>query len=286
MTVAIKQWRVVANGVDFALLEAGDGPLVLCLHGFPDNAHGFEAMLGALAGAGFHAVAPFMRGYWPTSIPVEGCYAIADLTDDVLALIDALGGGPAVVIGHDWGALAAMGAAIECPDRVHRLVLIAANHPATNLGHDAQYLKGIWHVFLFQMPGAAEIFIQNDFQFAIDWMRDSSPNWVLPDAYVETVKRTLRRNGVAEAVIAYYRDSVLFSDNPRERRLSLSPVTVPTLALHGTADRPRRLACFEAMNPHFSGGLKRHVVDGTGHFMHLEVPDVVNALVVDYLIHS
>ena len=103
MTVAIKQWRVVANGVDFALLEAGDGPLVLCLHGFPDNAHGFEAMLGALAGAGFHAVAPFMRGYWPTSIPVEGCYAIADLTDDVLALIDALGGGPAVVIGTRLG---------------------------------------------------------------------------------------------------------------------------------------------------------------------------------------
>ncbi len=286
MTVAIRQRRVGANGVDFALLEAGDGPLALCLHGFPDNAHGFEAMLGTLACAGFHAVAPFMRGYWPTSIPAEGRYATADLTDDALALIDALGEGPAVVIGHDWGALAALGAAIEHPDRVRRLVLIAANHPASNLGHDPQYLKGIWHVFFFQMAGAAEVFIQNDFQFAIDWMRDSSPNWTLPDAYVETVKRTLRRRGVAEAVIAYYRDAIRFAEDPRERHLSVTPVSVPTLALHGTADRPRRLACFEAMDPYFTGGLTKHVVDGTGHFMHLEAPDAVNALVVEFLIRN
>ena len=283
MTVDISERRVEANGIDFALLEAGDGPLALCLHGFPDNAHGFDAMLGALAGAGFHAVAPFMRGYWPTSVPVEGRYATADLTDDVLALIDALGDGPAVVIGHDWGALAAMGAAMERPDRVHRLVLIAANHPAANLGHDPQYLKGIWHVFFFQMTGAAETFIRNDFQFAIDWMRDSSPNWELPDAYVETVKRTLRPAGVADAVIAYYRDSVRFADDPREQRLSLSPIAVPTLALHGTADRPRRLACFDRMDPYFTGGLTKHVLKETGHFMHLEAPEAVNALVVDYL---
>ncbi len=286
MTVAITERRVEANGVDFALLEAGDGPLALCLHGFPDNAHGFDAMLGALARAGFHAVAPFMRGYWPTSIPVEGRYATADLTDDVLALIDALGDGPAVVIGHDWGALAAMGAAMERPDRVRRLVLIAANHPAANLGHDALYLKGIWHVFFFQMAGAREVFIRNDFQFAIDWMRDSSPNWALLDAYVETVKRTLRHRGVAEAVIAYYRDSVRFADDPRERRLSLSPITVPTLAFHGTADRPRRLDCFEAMDPYFTGGLTKHVLEGTGHFMHLETPEAVNSLVVDYLMRG
>src|ERR1700704_5760029 len=101
-----------ANGVEFAVLEAGSGPLALCLHGFPDSAHTWRYLLPALAGAGFHAVAPFMRGYAPTGIPADGCFQLGALIADATALHDALGGdGQAVLIGSDWGAETAYGAA-------------------------------------------------------------------------------------------------------------------------------------------------------------------------------
>src|SRR5512136_420172 len=101
-----RRGTVRANGVRFATLEAGDGPLVLCLHGFPDHARSFRHQLPVLAAAGYRAVAPFMRGYAPTESPPEGSYHTAALAEDVLALIDALGYSQAYVFGHDWGALA------------------------------------------------------------------------------------------------------------------------------------------------------------------------------------
>src|SRR5437762_4904132 len=101
------QGTVRAGGVEFAYLEQGDGPLVLLLHGFPDNALTWDRVASALAGAGYRTVAPFMRGYPPTELPSDGRYDAAALADDVAELIDELGdGGPAFVVGHDWGAFA------------------------------------------------------------------------------------------------------------------------------------------------------------------------------------
>src|SRR6202165_5249528 len=118
--------RVVrASGIDFHLLEMGTGPLVLCLHGFPDTAHSFRHQMPALAAAGFHAVAPFMRGYSPSEPASDGRYDSAALSEDALALIDALGYKDAIVFGHDWGAVAAYGAAAAAPDRVSKLVTAA-----------------------------------------------------------------------------------------------------------------------------------------------------------------
>src|SRR6187402_33838 len=87
--------RVEANGVDFAYLHTGpdDGPLALCLHGFPDSAHTWRHLLPALASAGYHAVAPFMRGYAPTAVPADGRYQTGALATDAIALHEALGGG-------------------------------------------------------------------------------------------------------------------------------------------------------------------------------------------------
>src|SRR5205807_3317041 len=114
-----KTGSVRANGIQFHYLEAGSGPLVLCLHGFPDHARSFRFQLPALAKAGFRAVAPYLRGYAPTDVPEAGPYQSAALAKDAVALIDALSPKePAFVFGHDWGALAAYGAAILAPNRV------------------------------------------------------------------------------------------------------------------------------------------------------------------------
>ena len=116
--MALEEGRVTANGVDFAYLACGSGPLALCLHGFPDSAHTWRHLLPMLAEAGFRAVAPFMRGYAPSSVPPDGRYQTGVLAADALALHDALGAEQqAVIIGHDWGAVATFyghGAADGC----------------------------------------------------------------------------------------------------------------------------------------------------------------------------
>ncbi|HEY8086236.1 MAG TPA: alpha/beta fold hydrolase, partial [Polyangiaceae bacterium] len=120
-----------ANGVRFAYLEEGQGPLVLLVHGFPDTAHGWDAVRPAIAAAGYRVVSPFTRGYAPSAIPADGAYDTETLGRDVLALIDAFGENRAIVVGHDWGASAAYAAATLAPDRVSLLVTVAIPHPAS-----------------------------------------------------------------------------------------------------------------------------------------------------------
>src|SRR5262249_20111840 len=163
--------QVKANGVTFHYLEMGRGPLVLCLHGFPDNALTYTALLPVLAQAGFRAVAPFMRGYAPTSPAPDGRYQSVLLAQDAVALIDALGAERAYLVGHDWGASATYGAAALAPERVTRIVTIGAAHPAAVRGDLAtryERHKGIWHAYFFQMPAAESVVAANDFAFIED----------------------------------------------------------------------------------------------------------------------
>jgi pimeloyl-ACP methyl ester carboxylesterase len=119
--MTITEGRTTANGLEFAYLEAGAGPLALCLHGFPDSAWTWRHLLPALADAGFHAVAPFLRGYAPTAVPADGRYQTAVLALDAIGLHAALGGDDrAVLIGHDWGAIATYVAANHEPERWRR----------------------------------------------------------------------------------------------------------------------------------------------------------------------
>ena len=111
-----KTGSVRANGLTFHYLEAGQGPLVLCLHGFPDHARSFRSQLPALATAGFRAVAPYLRGYAPSDVPANGPYQSAALAQDAArSSRHCRRSEPAFVFGHDWGALAAYGAAQLAP---------------------------------------------------------------------------------------------------------------------------------------------------------------------------
>src|ERR1700685_2015809 len=105
MTSRLRARTVTANGVEFGVLGGSRRALALCFHGFPDTAHTWRYLLPALAGAGFHAVAPFMRGYAPTGIPADGCFGLGALVADAVRLHDVLNGDDrAVLIGRDWGA--------------------------------------------------------------------------------------------------------------------------------------------------------------------------------------
>ena len=285
-----KTGSVRANGLDFHYLEMGEGPLALCLHGFPDHAYSFRHLLPELAGAGFRAVAPFMRGYAPTSAPEDGRYNAVLLSRDVLALVDALGDGQAYLIGNDWGAGAVTGAAVLAPQKVNKLVIIASGRVDQELAKDYYYLKGTWHFYFFQMPFAEQTVAHNDYAFVEQWWRDAAPEWDIPAYALESIRETFRKPGVVEAALGYYRarfnpalqDSSLRED---EDRVNAGPVTVPTLALHGTSDRPKRLESFEseAMDRYFTGGLEKVIIPGTGHFMHQEKPEEVNPRIIDFL---
>ena len=278
---------IKANGVMFRYLEAGEGPLVLCLHGFPDNAYTFCRMMSDLADAGFRVVAPFMRGYAPTEVPSDGRYQSAVLGMDVLALIQALGAERAALVGHDWGAEAALGAAALEPTRVTKLVTLDDCHPGAADTKDFNYLRGVWHSYYFQHPDAEETVSHNDFAFLEDWWRNASPEWDIPPERIESVKETFRAPGVVKAALDYYRHSLNQSlQDPAlreaQKRVDTSPISVPTLAMNGTRDRPGRLEAFQATDSFFTGPLEKVVLQGAGHFTHLERPEEVNRRIVKF----
>lgn len=127
----VQRVEIAANGITFSALSTGptDGPLALCLHGFPDSAP-WRFLLPELAAAGSRAVAPWMRGYAPTDVLADDDYSVDALAADACTLHEALAGDEhAVLIGHDWGAFAAYAAAAFAPDRWRRLVTLTVPHP-------------------------------------------------------------------------------------------------------------------------------------------------------------
>src|SRR5262249_21210663 len=139
--------------VTFEALEDGAGPLVLCLHGFPDQARSFRHQMPALVAAGFHVVAPYMRGYAPTSAPADGRYDGMALGEDVVALLDALDVEHAVVFGHDWGAAATYFAALLAPRRLSKIITAAVPYGPQFFRafttSPAQICRS-WYMFFFQ----------------------------------------------------------------------------------------------------------------------------------------
>lgn len=287
----LKTGSVRANGIQFSTLEMGDGPLVLCLHGFPDHARSFRHQIPALAAAGFRAVAPYMRGYAPSEAASDGRYQSAVLAQDAIELIGALGSDSAYLFGHDWGAIAAYGAAILAPDKVKKLVTAAVPHGpavlAAFLG-DYDQLRRSWYMFFFQMPFAEAAVPANDFAFIEHLWQDWSPGWTCPAAEMEALKATFRQPGVFQAAIDYYRCTL----NPERQdpslgaiqaTLGMAPVLVPTLFLHGAQDGCMGAYLTAGMEPLFPAGLQQHILAGAGHFLHQEKPDEVNRLVLDFL---
>ena len=210
----LKTGSVQANGLNFHYLEMGDGPLALCLHGFPDHAYSFRHLLPDLAAAGFHAVAPFMRGYAPTEAPADGNYRSVTMARDAVALVDALGGGEAYLIGNDWGAGAVIGASVLAPEKVHKLVIIASGRVDEELAMDYWYLRGTWHFYFFQMPFAERAVAHNDYAYVEQWWRDASPEWDIPASALESIRETFRKPGVVEAALGYYR--ARFGQEPQD----------------------------------------------------------------------
>ncbi|MCA2189629.1 alpha/beta fold hydrolase [Nonomuraea cavernae] len=268
-----------ANGVEFAYLAVGEGPLALCLHGFPDTAHTWRHLMPALAERGYRAVAPFMRGYAPTEVPADGAYEGAALAADVAALREALGGDErAVVIGHDWGAFPVYATA----GRFRRAVAMAVPPSGTLFPAFLEYdqLKRSFYVFLFQ-TGLAETAVAMPGFLEKLWA-DWSPGY---DAGrdVEFVRRSIGEPANLAAALGYYR-AELGTTPPSGRYPEPSPTpTGPVLYLHGAQDGCLGPEVAKGAFDHLPEGSRAELVAEAGHFLHLERPDEVNRLILDWL---
>jgi pimeloyl-ACP methyl ester carboxylesterase len=290
----IEEGRLELGDMTIGYLACGEGPLALCLHGFPDSAHSWRPLMAALAGAGFRAVAPFLRGYAPTDIPGDGWYQTAALARDANAVHEALGAdGDAVVIGHDWGAPTAYGAANVAPDRWRAVVGMAVPPgPALAMSFldDLEQLKRSWYMFFFQSPLAELVVGADDLAFIDMIWRDWSPGFDGTEG-AERAKACMREDGRLAAALGYYRAAL--GDGPKDPALdeaqALTQVvpSQPMLYLHGVNDGcigidvARRAEEMHAAN---GGDNVRWVhVDGAGHFPQLERHDTVADTVVDWL---
>jgi pimeloyl-ACP methyl ester carboxylesterase len=283
--IDVRRPGVNANGIEFAFLEAGEGPLVLLLHGFPDDAWTWASQMQALAGGGYRAVAPFMRGYPPTQVPPDGRYDLEALAADVAGLVAALGEKSAYVVGNDWGGIATYAAMALHPAAIRRAVLVSVGHPATFPGtvlHPRQ-VHHIFHFWFFQAEELASAAVRaNDMAF-IDYLWEY---WSTPDhddrEHVSRVKRqTLAPEGALEAGLGYYPALLnLPATHPETAERILGQTSVPTLTIFGDADPVRELS--EGEHIHFSAGYRFELVGRAGHFVHRERPDEVNRLLLEW----
>lgn len=257
---------VNANGLRFAYLEEGKGPLVLLLHGFPDTAHTWDALRPRIAAKGYRAVSPFLRGYYPSGIP-EHDADLDTISRDAIALIEALGEKEAIVIGHDWGATAAYGAASLRPDRVKKLIVVGIPHPAA-LKPTPSKLWGVRHILLFKLPGAAARFAKDDFATLPGLCRRWSPTWSPAPSEFAAVRACFSHPESLNAAIGYYRALSFIPLSYMKQ-----PITVPTVVFAGTDDPVVEIADYRHAARMFTKGYGVEEVPG-GHFLHREHPEV------------
>ncbi len=296
----IRSGFVRANDIEFGILEAGAGPLALCLHGFPDSADTWRQLLPRLAGAGFRAVAPFTRGYAPTGIPADGAYQVGALVSDAVALLEALGAdGNAVLIGHDWGAETAYAAAAFASDRWRRIVTLGVPPAGLDaaLLSDYDQLKRFFYIFMFRdTPGLGEAAVAADGMSFIDRLwGDWSPGFD-PGEHLERVKDCLRNPANLAAALGYYRAVGLTEADQgkqnapapagrylKEEQAVGKPVPQPVLYLHGVDDGCIGADLARRAKSLLSPASRMIMVEGAGHFAHLERPGEVTGHILEWL---
>lgn len=278
----LKHEYIRVNGIRLHYVTAGQGPLLLMLHGFPEFWYSWRHQIPLLSPY-FTVVAPDLRGYNLSDKPNWG-YETDVLVRDVAELITALGHNDAVVLGHDWGGMLAWLLAIDHPARVRQLVAMNIPHPALFLqavrSNPRQLLRS-WYIAFFQLPGLPEALIRaNDFA-AVEWMlRGTAANKAaFSDEDIARYKEALRQPGALSAAIAYYRHLL----SPTNTARSSGLVAAPTLLIWGEQD--------VALGKELTYGTERLVpnlqtryIAEAGHWVQQEAPEAVNEALLAFLV--
>ncbi len=266
-------------------VEAGTGPLVLLLHGFPEFWYSWRHQIPALADAGFRVVAPDMRGYNLSDKP-QGVknYRVELLGRDVERLIMACEAEHAIVVGHDWGGAVAWMAAMRHPERVRQLAILNCPHPDRFLRGlwTPRQLRKSWYMFALQTPGPLGRAVQGGI-FA--WLRSNfRRDPVRPEAFtdedIERYAKAMARPGALTGSTNYYR--ALFRRTPAQTRAQLRKVEVPVLVIWGERDRylgPELAEPDRKWVPH----VRVERLPDASHWVQEDRPEKVNALLLEFL---
>jgi pimeloyl-ACP methyl ester carboxylesterase len=276
--------RVVVDtgGATLACDLAGEGPLVILAHGFPDCARSFRHQVPALVAAGFRVAVPTMRGYSPSTIARDGRYDGAALGGDLVALARHFSPGRRVrVVGHDWGAVAAYAAAALAPGAFSHLATVAVPHlRAAGLRFlSAAQLRRSWYIALFQLGRFAERRLAaDDFALVDRLWRRWSPGFHAPAGELAAVKAALR--GREHEVLAYYR-AIARVDRPLLRLLGRR-THVASIYVHGIDDGCVGVGLSDGVERAYDAPIAVHRIAG-GHFVHQENPEQFNRILVQFL---
>jgi pimeloyl-ACP methyl ester carboxylesterase len=272
-------------------------PVALCLHGFPDTAYGWRKFAPLLAESGWRVVAPFMRGYAPSSIPTDGSYHVGALMDDALRVREAAGGTDHdVVIGHDWGAIAATGLAAMPESPFIKAVIMSLPVSAGFRQHGRVVDRGrlarlllpqlvrSWYVFYFQLPFLA--YRSASWVLPLLWRR-WSPGYRGADEDLRHVDAAIGTPESWRAALGPYRATIRNTRPPMRyaelHRHWTSEPRLPSLYLHGRDD-----GCMTAAVTHWTprampDGSDVAIIEHAGHFLQLEEPERVAELVLSFI---
>jgi pimeloyl-ACP methyl ester carboxylesterase len=278
----VREGYAEIGDVSLHYVEAGNGPLVVLLHGFPEFWYGWRLQIAPLAAAGFRVVAPDMRGYNLSSRPKSvKAYDTKHLVDDIVGLVHERGAESALLVGHDWGGSVAWATAMHHPEVVDRLAILNAAHPrklSQGLHHPAQLRKS-WYFFFFDLPGLPESVVHaNNWHFFRHFLSDSRPPYTEEEMahYVEAWSQ----QGAATGMINYYRSSVRQSQKRAEAELQ--PIKAPTLVIWGQRDSYLGKDLAEPDHDDVPNLDRVERLDEASHWVHHDEAERVTQLLVDF----
>lgn len=265
----------------------GDGPAILLLHGWPDDIRGWREVAPRLHEAGYRTITPYLRGFGPTRFlsrdTLRDGRGVA-LAHDAIDLADGLGLETFAVAGHDWGARAAYTLAALFPERVTSVAGLAlAYQPRAGFRVPPfSQARRFWYQWLMALDQGAEQVRRDPIGFArIQWETWSPEGWFTEQEFAETAESFRNPDWVA-ITLHGYRSRWLPNeprdpryDAPQRRLERIETLEPPTLMIQGGADRCDEPASSEGLEGHFSGGYRRVVLEGVGHFPPREAPAVI-----------
>lgn len=288
MTESWQHQFTETNGIRLHYVTAGEGPLVVLLHGFPQFWYAWRHQIPALAKQ-FKVVAPDLRGYGESDKPPRvSDYRTGVLAADVAGLVRALGYDKAHVVGHDWGGGVAWVTALEHAGIVDRLAVLNCPHPlpfAKALRSNLRQLGRSWYMFFFQVPVIPELLFRASPQFMVKRMfQDMAVRKDTFDASdLREFRTALEKPGALTAAINYYRATFRNFGAVRELERSPRQISAPTLLIWAENDVALGKELTYGMEPLFSGSFRIHYVPNCSHWVNEEQPELVNRLLGDFL---
>jgi pimeloyl-ACP methyl ester carboxylesterase len=255
--------------------DTGEGIPVVLLHGWPDTGDLWAHQSRTLAGAGYRVIVPDLRGFGASGKPAAtSAYAAPMQVGDIVGILDALGIDRAHLVGHDWGAAIAWMTAAFAPQRVTSVTALSVGHPSSfgTAGWRQRQLS--WYMLLFQFPGVAEQWLSaDDFRNLRDW--SAHPG-------IEAVIERLSEPGALTASLGIYR-AILPPASLVAPAMVLPPVTAPAMGVWSSDDFALTEESMAHSAKFVSGPWRYERIDGAGHWLQLDAPEHVDALLLDFL---